>query len=505
MAAKQTSGGLRTTESWAGFRSLDLGQSIRRPARENLLRRLPFLAIPAAAALLLWPALWNRYPIVFADTGTYLSQAIHHYAGWDRPVFYSLFMLPLHGTITLWPVVLVQAMLAAWILWLVCRVLLSRVTPLGFIGGAVALTTLTWLPWLVCELMPDLFTPLLILVVCVLACVPQRLSWREHAVLLGLATFMITSQQSSLPLACVLLPTLGLFTSYRSTPHRGSVHRRTTAHASARQNAGHSSWLERRRVHWPLLIIPPAIALFALCSVNLLAHGRFAVSPFGNIFLLARVIYDGPGMDVLRRDCPTGRWRLCPYLDEFPPTSDDFLWRPDSPLNRAGGPKLVSLDADAIIRAALQTEPLAEARAAASNTFEQLQEFASGDGLTPWLTEVSHWIASDFPAAEAASYADARQQSGLLAVPWPLPTLHKIVALAGVAVCALLLPLAFVRRAPCAGFLLAVLIAVPVSAAITGALSTPHDRYQSRIMWLPPFIAIVSLLSLRSPGLSPPR
>ena len=29
--------------------------------------------------------MWNGYPIVFADTGTYLSQAIHQYAGWDRP------------------------------------------------------------------------------------------------------------------------------------------------------------------------------------------------------------------------------------------------------------------------------------------------------------------------------------------------------------------------------------------------------------------------------------
>ena len=58
----------------------------------------------ASAGMLLWPAIWNGFPIVFADTGTYLSQAIHRYIGWDRPPFYSLFMLPLHGTVTLWPV-----------------------------------------------------------------------------------------------------------------------------------------------------------------------------------------------------------------------------------------------------------------------------------------------------------------------------------------------------------------------------------------------------------------
>jgi hypothetical protein len=43
-----------------------------------------------SAAVLLWPALWNGYPLVFADTGTYLSQAIERYLAWDRPVFYSL-------------------------------------------------------------------------------------------------------------------------------------------------------------------------------------------------------------------------------------------------------------------------------------------------------------------------------------------------------------------------------------------------------------------------------
>jgi hypothetical protein len=39
---------------------------------------------------------------------------------------------------------------------------------------------------------------------------------------------------------------------------------------------------------------------------------------------------------------------------------------------------------------------------------------------------------------------------------------------------------------------------LPVSAAITGGLSGPHDRYQSRIIWLPSFIAVVSLASFQS-------
>ena len=53
---------------------------------------------------------------MFADTGTYLSQAMHHYLGWDRPVFYSLFIYPLHLGLTIWPVILVQSCLTVWVL-----------------------------------------------------------------------------------------------------------------------------------------------------------------------------------------------------------------------------------------------------------------------------------------------------------------------------------------------------------------------------------------------------
>ena len=463
--------------------------------------RTALLAVPAAAALLLWPALWNGYPIVFADTGTYLSQAIEHYAGWDRPVFYSLFMLPLHATLSVWPVIVVQALLAAWVLWVVARSLSQRVVAgaparrgfgLAFVAGVGLLSACTWLPWLVCELMPDLFTPLLVLLICLLAWLPERLSPRQRVGLVGLSAFMIATQTSSLPLAGVLLVALGscpaiacYARSRRQSPRRPAL---------AEWSACRHLLVSRR---WLLIILPPLLAALGLCCVNLAAHKRFAVSPFGNVFLLARVIYDGPGMAALRHDCPTEPWRLCRFLDSFPASSDDFLWTADSPLHRAGGAKIVSREASAIIEAAVLADPLGEARAAVGNAAEQLTRFASGDGLSPWPTEVSPTIERHFPPREQAAYAAARQQSGTLAVPAALAAVHTIVGLVGIVWCALLLPVAVKRRAACAGLLLTVLLALPVSALITGGLSAPHDRYQARIMWLPPFVAVLSTLSLR--------
>jgi hypothetical protein len=54
-----------------------------------------------AALMLVWPSFWNGYPLIFADTGTYLGQALLVYLGWDRPPFYSAFLS--HAlALTLW-------------------------------------------------------------------------------------------------------------------------------------------------------------------------------------------------------------------------------------------------------------------------------------------------------------------------------------------------------------------------------------------------------------------
>ncbi len=434
-------------------------------------RDLPW-AMPLAAAMLLWPAVWNGYPIVFADTGTYLSQAVNGHLGWDRPPFYSLFMLPLHLTVTTWPVVAAQALLTVAILRMVTA-LRWRWMPVV----AALLAALTWLPFLVSQLMPDVFTPLLILVLCMAPgwrwhfpswpgltrpspALSPRGNWRETlrpgpAMTGAFMAFAIAAQQSSLLLSLALLP-------FR-----------------------------------PPAIKPILLAVMALLAVSLVAHRRIALSPYGNVFMLARVIYDGPGMDTLHRECPAAGWRLCAYLDRLPPKSDDFLWRPDSPIVLAGGHKIVSAEADAIIANALRAEPGREALAVLRNGWEQLTRYTSGDGLEPWPVEVTPWIERDFPPAEQARYAAGLQARGLLAVPPWLAQVHAAVAESGIVACAVLLPFMAYRRHRSARWLLGILFMLPVSALITGGLSTPHDRYQSRIMWLPPFVAACAVVSSR--------
>ncbi len=317
------------------------------------------------------------------------------------------------------------------------------------------LVVATALPWFASQLMPDLFTPLLVLALILLVLAPETLSRRECTWLVLFATFMVAAHQSNVPLTIALL--LGL--------------------------------LPLRRARLGLAAASLALAVLALVAVNLVGFGRASLSPFGNVFLLARVIYDGPGADVLRHDCPQAGWHLCSYASQLPPSADDFLWRRDGPVIRAGGAKLISTEADAIIGAAVAAEPGRELRAFLTNALQQLTQFASGDGLQAWPDTVTPVLEQHFPAAERNAYAAALQTNNQLAVPGWMQWLHADTAIAGVAACIALALSARGQRLQ--GFAVAALLALLVNAAITGGLSGPHDRYQSRIMWLPSFIALL--------------
>ncbi len=292
--------------------------------------------------------MWNGYPLVFSDTGTYLSQALNHYLGWDRPVFYSFFLLGLHLGLTTWPAVAGQALLAVWILALTRRSLpAGEAGAVGAPAECLLLTLATPLPWLTSELMPDLFTGLLILALALLVLAAERLRIAETVGLAALSVFAITAHLANLPIALGLLAVL--------LPFR----RRLGARAPLGM-AGLGA------------IAAPAAAVLALFAVNLVGRGIPAIAPYGDIFLLARVIEDGPGRDALARECPQSGWVLCNWRDRLPETADDFLWREDSPLQLAGGPKRLRAEAGDIVRAALRARPATELARAMRNAGRQL-------------------------------------------------------------------------------------------------------------------------------------
>ena len=64
-----------------------------------------FCYLAAVSLLLLWPAFWNVYPLVYPDSGSYLWTAIFLKPAFERPPGYGLFIHLLSGGVSLWFVV----------------------------------------------------------------------------------------------------------------------------------------------------------------------------------------------------------------------------------------------------------------------------------------------------------------------------------------------------------------------------------------------------------------
>jgi hypothetical protein len=445
------------------------------PGRGRALRRGG--AILLAALLLVWPAAWNGYPLVFADTGTYLGQALLLYVGWDRPPCYSLFLLATHWRLTLWGPVLAQGLILAHLLSLVLRV-----QGLGgngvLLGAAAGLAALTGLPFFAGQLMPDLLAGVVVLALWLLGFRATALSRAERVWLLLLAAFAVASHQSHLPLAFGLALVAGamlwLGQGWRAVP----------------RPAGR-------------MLVPSVLALLAVVAVNLLVHHRLAVSPFGSVFVATRLIYDGPGLAHIRRACAAdpATYRICPAIGRgLPGWHNAFLWAPDSPLHdELGGAKAWAPEAGRIIAGTLREAPGAVAASAAGNLLAQLTRMRTGDGLEAWPGQPGPepLIARFFPG-ELTQFQDSLQRRGLMrprVETWLAP-LHVAAAAAGAAALVLLLGLraasllrgrgrpggAGALAGPALGVM--VLAAALGNAAITGALSVPADRYQARLAWL---------------------
>lgn len=426
-----------------------------------------WLAVLGGGVALLWPALANRYPILFSDTGGLLEMGLLPDMGWDKPWVYGPFLLGLHGRTTLWLPALAQAFLLSHMLWLAQRTLASP-RPGSHLALCLGLAAATAAPWFASLLMPDIFAPLAVLCVFVLGFGAGRLNRWELGWAAAVGMLAVASHLAHLVLAAGCLAAV---------------------------------WLVRWRLAWrPALPLGGALA-FLLLS-NLLGHGVLAVSPYGSLFMLARLIGDGPARALLLRDCPAaGYERLCPWVATEPRVgwtdSDAFLWEPEGPVwSNNRGPILFAPEAARVVRATVLAYPGEVAAAMVRNAGRQFFLVRVGDALVPdhLRATVEPKMQAFFPAEELARYRASVQQAGALpALAAPFAGLHAAVLVLGALGSAVVLA-RWRQDWALAGFAAVVLAGLAANAVATGALSGPHDRYQARIAWLavlPPAFALL--------------
>ncbi|HEX3430590.1 MAG TPA: hypothetical protein VHT03_06860 [Rhizomicrobium sp.] len=426
------------------------------------------LALLLLVPLLLLPDLWNRFPIIYYDTGAYIFEGLTGRFIPERAAAYSLFLRFAGADTSLWIIAVIQAAMSAFLLTQCARTVAPRMrwSVLLLVGSVLVIATS--LPWYSGEIEPDCFTALVVLSLYLLAFRASVLGvWRAVAVAL-IGALAIAVHPSHLVLAGFLFVVLV---------------------------ALRLVW----RAHAPRLVVP---ALVCLGGLFLVVGGNFHftrqvfISRAGAPFVFARMLQDGIVMRLLDDTCPESGYRLCAYKDALPPTADGYLWTPRSPFFALGHFQGTAAESARIVRAAIARYPLLQLRAAFADTAAQFVRFKTGEGMEPQQWVLAPVFTQLMPQ-QAPAYLAARQQQGGFdfRVIGKVQSAIGFLSLAGML--ALLIWFIRTKRAGDAALPLFVLAALLGNAMICGVLSGPHDRYQSRLMWLAPFVVMLSLHALR--------
>lgn len=165
--------------------------------------------------ILLFPALYNGFPIVTSDTGSYIEDAFKLYVPSDRSIGYGIFIRLTSLTFSLWYVLFAQAIVLTFFLRLLVRHFCKNVNYNYLLPAVVLLITVcTSAAWFCSQIMADIFTAILLLAICVLYFVPISRKWQTY-LLLFFIWFFIILHNSHLLIVLILSLLLAAFYTYK--------------------------------------------------------------------------------------------------------------------------------------------------------------------------------------------------------------------------------------------------------------------------------------------------
>ena len=163
------------------------------------------LGVPVLALLFLGVAFWNGFPLMFYDTGAYLAEGLSGAFLVERSPVYSLFLLFAGSSFSLWPVVILQAVMTAYMIALLAVIEVPKLTLAGLVAIGGALMGLTGIGWYVGQVEPDCMTPLLLIGSHLLLFRSARLSAWEYGLVIAITALAVASHPSHLGLIAGLI------------------------------------------------------------------------------------------------------------------------------------------------------------------------------------------------------------------------------------------------------------------------------------------------------------
>ena len=425
--------------------------------------------------LFLWPSLYNGFPLVYSDTGTYIGSGLSLYVPNDRPISYGLFILFTSFKSSLWGPVFVQSFIFSFVYHRLMTDVLRVTNFRHEVGMTILVVSLSGIAWYCSQLMPDVWIAISILVLTVML-FSKRMHW-YYPVILAMGIAMHNSH-----LAVIVTAILVIYLFKSRLPIL----------------AMHS---------FKMPLIGLLLGAFTMLFLNVGFDNEWRLTTGGSVFLTARLLDTGLLQSFLDEKCERKEYPFCSYRNNLPSSSREFLWDAGSPLNILDAWDSKSDICQELV-IDLLTTPSYLMRFIGQNilaSISQLTQIGVGSGLvSEWYQSSSSppysEISKHFPHS-IKPYLQSRQNINLWGQGLSFKYINMLNALAFL-ISLLMITLFWTKlSSPAIQAFTLIFLCLTINAIVIASFANIYDRLQGRVNW---FIILIGIFILFRMVFPPP-
>ncbi|KAB1064333.1 hypothetical protein [Salibacter halophilus] len=422
--------------------------------------------------------LYNGYPLVYSDTGTYIYSGFDVFVPNDRPVMYGLFLRFFSFKTSAWFVIFVQNLITSYVLYELFRSLYKtdRLKK-SYLLITLFLVFFTGIGWYSNQLMPDFFAPIAIISLYLFLSGSLKGSIVRNVLVGLILTVSLLVHFSHLMIGTIMV---GLALIVKLTRGKEMI-------LLSLKNS----------VFLSLLVLSSWIIL---PFINYSISEEFVLSKGSHVFLLASLNEKGLVKPYLDKNCDQpwfGGNTLCDYKEELPTTIDGFIWSGDGIVSKTNAWEKGKQDFDEVIYGIHKDPGLLVQSISKSLIYGgvQLTRNKIGEGLSAYGQGSApygqiHWRFRE----ELNDYLNSKQNkfNGQALQFDFLNKVNVLVLFISLAIL-VLYSLNPDKKRQTAFLVLFLLVGIVVNSMVTAGLSAPYDRYQARVVWMLPLLILIML------------